>query len=68
MAPGKNYTLIVYDVDSGIEAMTTFYAYYLPEARSVVEGREVRFSTPGGHVRLARIGKSTRITLAIGPR
>jgi hypothetical protein len=68
VAPGKNYTLIVYDVDSGIEAMTTFYAYHLPEAKRVAEGREVKFSTPAGHVRLARIGKSTRITLAIGPR
>jgi hypothetical protein len=68
VAPGKNYTVIVYDVDSGIEAMTTFYAYHLPEAKRVAEGREVKFSTPAGHVRLARIGKSTRITLAIGPR
>ena len=68
VAPGKNYALEVYDVDSGIDAMAAFYAHHLPEAKRAVEGQEVRFSTPAGYVRLARIGKSTRITLVIGPR
>jgi len=68
VAPGRNYTLIVYDIDSSQEAMTAFYGHHLPEAKRATEGKEVRFSTPGGTVRLARSGKGTRITLVIGPR
>ena len=30
--PGRNYTLKVYDVDSGMEAMTAFYERHLPFA------------------------------------
>lgn len=68
VGPGQNYTLKVYDADFGMEAMTAFYRRHLPEAKRVSEGQEVRFSTPGGYVRLARIGKGTRITLVVGPR
>jgi len=68
LAPGKNYTLVVYDVESPIDAVTAFYRKHLPDAEQAVEGNEVRFSTRGGTVRLARLDKGTRITLAIGPR
>jgi hypothetical protein len=68
VAPGKNYTLSVYDIDSGIDAMTAFYEYHLLEAKRASEGQEVRFSTPRGYVRLARFNKGTRITLVVGPR
>jgi hypothetical protein len=67
VAPGKNYTLTVYEIDAGVEAMTAFYGHHLPEAKRVSVGQEVRFATPGGYVRLARIDNSTRITLVIGP-
>jgi hypothetical protein len=68
IAPGKNYTLIVYEVDSGVDVMTAFYAHHLPAAKRALESEEVRFFASGGYVRLARVGKGTRITLVIGPR
>ena len=67
LAPGKNYTLIVYDIDAGIEAVTAFYESQLPGAKRVSEAREVRFTAQGGTVRLARLDKGTRITLVVGP-
>jgi hypothetical protein len=68
LAPGKNYTLIVYDVEADIESVTAFYESHLPAAQRVSEGQEVRFTTQGGTVRLARVDKGTRITLVVGPR
>ena len=68
LAPGKNYTLVVYDVDSAIDTVNAFYGKQLPEAVRTEEGNEVRFSTRGGTVKLARLDSGTRITLVIGPR
>jgi hypothetical protein len=67
VAPGKNYTLVVYDVESSIESVTAFYGTRLAGAKQSSEGREVRFSTQRGTVKLARFDKGTRITLVIGP-
>jgi hypothetical protein len=68
VAPGKNYTLTVYDIDAGIDTMTAFYESHLRAAKRVSESQEVRFTTQGGTVRLARLDKGTRITLVVGPR
>ena len=68
VAPGKNYALTVYDIDAGIETMTAFYESHLPRAKRVSERQEVRFTQPGGTIRLARLDKGTRITLVVGPR
>ena len=68
LAPGKNYTLVVYDVESAVDAVSAFYARHLPEAARTEEGNEVRFSTRGGTVKLTRLDQGTRITLVIGPR
>ena len=68
VAPGKNYTLTVYDIDAGIETLTAFYESHLRGAKRVSEPQEVRFTTQGGTVRLARLDKGTRITLVVGPR
>ena len=68
IAPGKNYTLVVYDVDSAVDAVSAFYGKHLPEAARTEEGNEVRFSTRGGTIKLARLDHGTRITLVIGPR
>ena len=68
LAPGKNYTLIVYDAEANIETVTAFYESHLPAATRVSEGQEVRFTTQDGTVRLARVDKGTRITLVVGPR
>lgn len=68
LAPGKNYTVLVYDTEAGIESTAAFYEHHLPDAKRLSEGREVRFSAAGGSVKLAPWAKGTRITLAIGPR
>jgi hypothetical protein len=67
VAPGKNYTLKVYDTDSGIKATIAFYEHHLPGAKRITEGQEVRFAGQGGYVKLARLDRGTRITLVIGP-
>jgi hypothetical protein len=58
----------VYDIDAGIDTMTAFYESHLRAAKRVSESQEVRFTTQGGTVRLARLDKGTRITLVVGPR
>ena len=68
LAPGKNYSLVVYDVEATIATVNAFYEKQLPEAARTEEGNEVRFSTRGGTVKLARLDNATRITLVIGPR
>src|SRR5262245_34006246 len=68
LAPGKNYTLIVYDVEADIESVTAFYESHLRGAKRVSESQEVQFTTQVGTVRLARLDKGTRITLVLGPR
>ena len=68
LAPGKNYTLVVYDVDSAIDTVSAFYGKHLPDAARTEEGNEVRFSTRGGTIKLARLDGGTRITLVVGPR
>ena len=68
LAPGKNYTLVVYDVDSAIDLVSAFYGKHLPDAARTEEGNELRFSTRGGTIKLARLDSGTRITLVIGPR
>jgi hypothetical protein len=68
LAPGKNYTLVVYDTDSAIDTVSAFYGRHLPDAARTEEGNEVRFSTRRGTVKLARLDNGTRITLVIGPR
>ena len=65
--PGRNYTIAVYDVDTGVEAMTAFYAHHLRDATRAIEGREVRFSMPKRSVRLVPLNLGTRITLTTGP-
>ena len=68
LAPGKNYTLVVYDIEAPIDTVSAFYGKHLPDAARTEEGNEVRFSTRGGTVKLARLDQGTRITLVIGPR
>ena len=51
-----------------LDTMTAFYELHLPSAKRVPERQEVRFTTQGGTVRLARLDKGTRITLVVGPR
>ena len=68
LAPGKNYTLVVYDIDSAIETVSAFYGKHLADAVRTEEGNEVRFSARGGTIKLARLDNGTRITLVIGPR
>jgi hypothetical protein len=68
LAPGKNYTLVVYDTESTVDTVSAFYGKHLPEAARTEEGNEVRFSTRRGTVKLARLDSGTRITLVIGPR
>lgn len=68
LAPGRNYILKVYEVDSEMETIASFYDSHLPGAKRSSEGQEVTFSTPRGSVKLARISHGTRITLAIGPQ
>ena len=67
IAPGKNYSLVVYDVESPIESVTAFYGTRLAGAKQSSEAHEVRFSTQRGTVKLARFDKGTRITFVIGP-
>ena len=68
LAPGRNYTLRVYDVDCDMETATAFYERYLPESKRASEGQEVKFATPRGYVKLSRSAHGTRITLAVGPQ
>ena len=68
LAPGKNYTLVVYDVDDAVDGVSAFYGKHLPDAARTEEGNEVRFSTRSGTIKLARLENGTRITLVIGPR
>jgi hypothetical protein len=68
LAPGRNFTIKVYDTEAAIEAMIAFYDYHLPAAKRERGVQEARFSGAGGHVKLSRRGKGTRITLTIGPR
>lgn len=68
LAPGRNYTLKVYEIDSEMETIAAFYESQLPDAKRSSDGQEVTFSTPRGSVKLARVSKRTRITLAIGPQ
>ena len=68
LASGKNFTIVVYEVESALEAVDEFYASRLPAARRSVEGEEVRFQTGEGTIRLIRVGSGTRIRLTIGPR
>lgn len=68
LAPGKNYTLVVYDIEAAIDIVSAFYGTQLPEAVRMEEGNEVRFSTRHGTIKLGRLDNGTRITLVIGPR
>ena len=68
VAPGKNYTLSVYDIDSPVEVVSAFYDAHLPDAVRAAEGQGVRWSNRAGTVRLARLDKGTRITIVVGPR
>ena len=68
LATGKNYTIVVYEVESPLAAVSEFYASRLPDARRTSEAEEVRFQTNDGVIRIARLGTGTRITLTIGPR
>jgi len=68
LAPGRNYTISVYDIDSGTGTINAFYERHLPEAKRTSEEMAVTFSTPQGNVKVARFSKRTRITLTIGPQ
>jgi len=68
LATGKNYTIVVYDLESPIATVSEFYALRLPGAQRTAEGEAVRFQTGEGTIRLARLGAGTRITLTHGPR
>ena len=68
LATGKNYTIIVYDVDSPLASVSEFYGSRLPDAKRTVEGEEVRYQTDEGAIRIVRRGAGTRITLTVGPR
>jgi hypothetical protein len=68
LATGRNYTVVVYEVDAAIDSIVDFYAGKLPDATRDSDAHEVRFATAGGTVRLARSQKGTRITLLVGPQ
>jgi len=68
LATGKNYTIVVYDVESPPASVAEFYASRLPDARRTSEGDEVRFQVSEGTIRIVQVGAGTRITLTIGPR
>jgi hypothetical protein len=68
LATGKNYTIVVYELESPPAAVSEFYAARLPDARRMSEGEEARFQTSEATIRIARLGTGTRITLTIGPR
>ena len=68
LAPGKNYTLIVYDIDSPLEAVAAFYSSHLPGAGRTTAGEEIQFSVRVGTIKLVRLDSRTRITLVVGPR
>lgn len=68
LAPGRNYTLKVFDIDFDMETIATFYGRRLPDAKRSSAGQEVTFTTPRGSVKLSRISEGTRITLAVGPQ
>ena len=68
LATGKNYTIVVYELEAPMAAVSEFYASRLPGAPRTAEGEEVRFQASEGTVKLARLGTGTRITLTIGPR
>ena len=67
LAPGRNYTIKVYDSDFDTGTITAFYERHLPEAERASEEFAVTFTTPRGKVKVTRFSKGTRITLAIGP-
>jgi len=67
LAPGKNYSWEVHDVDAGIQAVTAFFTRHLPDAGRSSQGQTVKFSKAGGSVELAPSGEGTRITLRWGP-
>lgn len=68
LATGKNYTIVVYDLESPIANVSEFYASRLSGAQRTAEGEAVRFQTGEGSIKLARLGAGTRITLTLGPR
>ena len=68
LATGKNYTIVVYDLESPFATVSEFYVSRLPGAQRTIEAEEVRFQTSEGTIKLARLGAGTRITLTIGPR
>ena len=68
LATGKNYTIVVYDLESPIATVSEFYASRLPGAQRAAEGEEVRFQTGEGTIKLARRDAGTRIAVTIGPR
>ena len=68
LATGKNYTIVVYELDSPPAVVSEFYASRLPDAQRTSEGEEVRFQAKEGTIRIVRLGAGTRITLTVGPR
>jgi hypothetical protein len=68
LATGKNYTIIVYDVESPLASVSEFYASRFPDAKRTAEGEEVSYQTNEGAIRIVRLGAGTRITLTVGPR
>ena len=68
LATGKNYTIVVYELELPPAAVSDFYASRLPDAPRISEGEEVRFQAKEGTIRIAKYGAGTRITLTIGPR
>ena len=68
LATGRNYTILVYELETAPAAVAEFYASRLPDARRTSEGEEARFATNEGTIRIVPLGAGTRITLTIGPR
>ena len=68
LATGRNYMIVVYELEAPLATVSEFYVSRLPDARRTAEGEEVRFQTSEGTVRIAPLGAGTRITLTIGPR
>jgi hypothetical protein len=67
LAPGKNYTLKVYDIALPVRVVAAFYEHHVPAATRETAGNETKLSVPGGHVRLVPFADGTRITLVVGP-
>jgi len=67
LGPGANYRQKRYDIAADVDAMSAFYARYLPGAKRTSGEQGVTFSKRGSTIRLTRKGQGTRIIVSFGP-